>query len=175
MTLGFQSGATKPLNPWLWLAMPMVLALLATVVLTTPVRVMGLPLPEPVFALVPAFACAVIRPSVLAPFGVLLMGLFLDLLWGGPKGLWAVSLLASYALAFSARSLMTGQARLILLLWYAGVAALLMGVGYLLTMLIAHTAPNLAAVSWQWLATVLLFPAASWLIERFEDADVRFR
>ena len=38
--------------------------------------------------------------------------------------------------------------------------------------------PELAsfiAVGWQFLATIVLYPFAHWLIERFEDADVRFR
>ncbi len=48
-----------------------------------------LQLPEPVFPMAPAFAWAMIRPSVLAPLVLLVMGLFLDLLWGGPIGLWA--------------------------------------------------------------------------------------
>jgi rod shape-determining protein MreD len=35
--------------------------------------------------------------------------------------------------------------------------------------------PSLIAVFWQFLATVLLFPFAQSLVDRFEDADVRFR
>jgi rod shape-determining protein MreD len=31
------------------------------------------------------------------------------------------------------------------------------------------------AVAWQYLATILLYPFSHRLIERFEDADVRFR
>ena len=49
------------------------------------------------------------------------------------------------------------------------------GAGYLFTMLDALAAPSMLAVFWQFLATILLFPFANRLIERFEDADVRFR
>jgi rod shape-determining protein MreD len=35
--------------------------------------------------------------------------------------------------------------------------------------------PSLLAVFWQFLVTTLLFPFAHRLIDRFEDADVRFR
>ena len=55
-----------------------------TILFGIPLRVFGLQLPEPVFPMAAAFAWAVIRPSVLAPFAVLLMGLFLDYFWGGP-------------------------------------------------------------------------------------------
>jgi rod shape-determining protein MreD len=35
--------------------------------------------------------------------------------------------------------------------------------------------PNIFGVCWQFLATAALYPFAHRLIERFEDADVRFR
>jgi rod shape-determining protein MreD len=48
-------------------------------------------------------------------------------------------------------------------------------VGWAITALASGTPPSLAAAGLQWLATVLLFPVAGQLIERFRDADVRFR
>jgi rod shape-determining protein MreD len=35
--------------------------------------------------------------------------------------------------------------------------------------------PSLLALGWQYLATLILYPFAHRLIERYEDADVRFR
>ena len=67
--------------------------LAAVIVFGVPFRLWGLRLPEPIFPLAVVFAWGVIRPSVLAPFGVLLMGLFLDVYWGGPLGLWPICLL----------------------------------------------------------------------------------
>ena len=61
-------------------------------------------LPEPVFAMPVVFAWAVIRPSMLAPLGVMFMGIFLDFLWGTPTALWAVCLLLPYGLVLSGRS-----------------------------------------------------------------------
>ncbi len=42
-------------------------------------------------------------------------------------------------------------------------------------MLDALETPNLLGAFWQWLVTALLYPFAHNLIQRFEDADVRFR
>ena len=168
-------SAARPLDPWRWLVLPALIAIGATVLFAAPIRIFGLALPEPVFALVPAFSWAVIRPSVLAPFGVLLLGLFLDLFWGGPMGLWALSLLLAYAMALSMRSMMSGQSRIMMWAWFAGGVAISMLGGYLFTMLDSRSMPSLIAVFWQFLATVLLFPFAHSLIDRFEDADVRFR
>ena len=47
--------------------------------------------------------------------------------------------------------------------------------GFLFTMLDSLAMPSLLAVFWQFLVTALLFPFAHRLIDRFEDADVRFR
>lgn len=168
------SGA-RPLHPGRWLGVPLLLCVLATIVFAAPIRIYGLQLPEPVFAMVPAFAWAVIRPSILAPFGLLVLGLFLDLFWGGPTGLWALSLLVAYATALVGRNMMSGQSQPILWAWFAGVTAVAMIAGFLFTMLDSLAMPSLLAVFWQFLVTVLMFPFAHRLIDRFEDADVRFR
>jgi rod shape-determining protein MreD len=146
-----------------------------TVLFAIPLRVFGLQLPEPVFPMVAAFAWAVIRPSVLAPFAVLVMGLFLDLLWGGPIGLWALCLLVAYGISLAGRSMMAGQSRAILWGWYGMVIGAAMLLGYLVVMLDVKSTPGVAPLAWQFLATIVLYPFAHRLIEMFEDADVRFR
>jgi len=168
-------GGARPLAPWRWLGVPLVQCLALTVLFSLPFRAFGLNLPEPIFPMVPAFAWAVIRPSFLAPLMLLALGLFLDLLWGTPLGLWAVSLLLGYGAILWARSMLTGQSGAVLWIWYGAMTVLVMGAGYLLTMMNGGTPPNLWAVGWQFLPTVLLYPFAHRLIERFEDADVRFR
>lgn len=153
----------------------MLQALAATTLFGIPLRVFGLQLPEPIFPMAAVFAWAVIRPSVIAPFCVLLMGLFLDVFWGGPMGLWALNLLLGYGVALAGRTMMAGQSQTILWGWYGVVTATAMLAGYLFIMLDVKSQPSLTSVAWQFLATVLLYPFAHRLIERFEDADVRFR
>jgi rod shape-determining protein MreD len=169
------SGGARPLAPWRWLGVPMLYVMAASMVFAVPIRLWGLGLPEPVFALPVAFAWAVIRPSMLAPVGVMAMGFFLDLLWGSPMGFWAVCLLLPYGIVLGARSILAGQSQVMLWVWYGLSTALAIGAGYLFTMLDTQNAPNPASVGWQFLATVVLYPFADRLIDRFEDADVRFR
>src|SRR5690606_27819707 len=102
---GFHSR--PQLEPLRWLGGPFMACIVATLVLAVPLRLFGFRLPEPVFAFIPAFAWAVIRPSVLGPLLLLLLGLFLDLFWGGSLGLWAVSLVAAYGLTLITRSAMS--------------------------------------------------------------------
>jgi rod shape-determining protein MreD len=163
------------LSPLTWLGLPVVLCVAATVLLATPLRFFGLALPEPVFPLAAGFAWAVIRPSILPPFVLLLLGLFLDVFWGGPQGLWPLCLLTAYAVVLAARSLIIGQDFIITWVWYGAVVATAFAAGFALMTLDAGAPPNLLAVFWQYLATLALYPFAHWLIQRYEDADVRFR
>ena len=165
----------QPLNPMVWIGLPLGACLLATVVLATPLRVWGFRLPEPVFPLAPAFAWPVIRPSLIGPFAVLAAGMFLDLFWGAPLGFWPLCLLIVYAGAQLSRHLMTGRSAPALAAWYTAFTALAFGAGFLFVTLRAHVTPNLLACLYQFLATLALFPFARQLIDRFEDADIRFR
>ena len=168
-------NVARQLNPLRWLGGPLLLCIIATLLLATPVRVFGLALPEPVFGLVPAFAWAMIRPSILPPFALLLLGLYMDVLWGGPTGLWPACLLVAYAPVLVLRNVLAGQGFIIMWAWYAAACALAFGFGIYLLMLDSGEVPNLIAVGWQFLVTAALYPFAHTLIERYEDADVRFR
>lgn len=165
----------QPLNPAIWLLAPALIAAAAELLLAAPVKLFGLQLPEPVFGVAAAFAWAVIRPSILPPFVLIGLGLFQDVLWGGPLGLWPASLLAVYALAFSARRILINEDFWPLCAWFAGAGLGGFATAFLLSALAAGEAPSLVGVALQWVATVVLFPLSWMLIERFEDADVRFR
>ena len=122
------SGA-QPLSPWRWLGVPLVQVVVATFVFALPLRFWGFSLPEPLFALPVVFAWAVIRPSMLAPVGVMIIGVYLDLLWGSPLGLWAVCLLLPYGLVLGGRAMLAGQGRLIMWAWFCAATALALGAG----------------------------------------------
>ncbi len=168
-------SASRALNPLGWLVAPMVLCVIATVLLAAPIRILGQALPQPVFPLALAFAWPLIRPSLVPPFALLVMGLFLDLFWGGPPGLWPLCLLAAYAGVLALRRLITGNDFVFVWAWYAAATLVAFGVGFLAMAMRSGVAPNLLAVGWQYVWTAALFPFADRLIRRFEDADVRFR
>jgi rod shape-determining protein MreD len=167
--------ATQRLGAWRWLGLPALVCVAATLLFAIPVRVFGLGPPEPVFPLALAFAWAVIRPSILGPFTLLLLGLFLDLLWDTPTGLWALALLSAYAMTLSVRRVLSGLGWLAMAGWYAVAIGVAMGVGVVITGLQADIMPSPLAVFWQYLDTLILFPLSNRLIQQFEDADVRFR
>ena len=172
MRRGFQ---VRVVGPQHWIFVPALLALAATLVLATPVRLFRLPLPEPIIPMVLAFAWPLIRPSVIAPLALLACGLFLDLLWGGALGLWALMMLGVYGVVLGARSLILGQETAVLFAWYAGATIVAWFTAWLFVTLDVGAAPNLLGGLLQIAFTIALFPAANHLIQRFDDGDVRFR
>lgn len=170
------SAAVRVVGPQHWIVYPALLVMLATIILATPVRVFfGWRLPEPVFALVLAFAWPLIRPSMFAPLALLVVGLFMDLLWGQSTGFWALCLLAPYALVLFSRLFILGQDNMVVFAWWVGSVTLTSAVAYMLIAVDAGAAPSLVSGFLQWLVTVLLFPFADWLIQRFDEGEVRFR
>ena len=164
---------TAPPRLAAWLLAPASLALLASLAFAAPARLFGLSLPEPVFACIPAFAWALIRPSMVAPLALIPLGLGMDLLWRTPIGFWPACLIAAYATGFAlAEPLLDGG---VALAWggYALACAAAMAVGLVLTFARAGVIADPLAVAWQWLATAALFPFAWRLVERYEAANVR--
>ena len=74
------------------------------------------------------------------------------------------------------RRQITGHDFLVRWAWYAGACAVALLAGFSLMTMTVGAPPNLiATLLVYYLPTLLLFPIAHWLIERYEDADVRFR
>lgn len=170
-----RSMAVRVVGPMQWIVYPALLSIAATVVLGTPVELFGLNLPEPVLPVVLAFAWPLIRPSIMAPVILMALGLFLDVFWFGPLGLWALVLSAIYGIVLLSRSFLLGQETTVQFVWYATCTVLAFVLAYVIVSLKAGNAPSILALLGQIIPTLLLFPAAHWMIERFDDGDVRFR
>ena len=169
------SRAVQPLNPVNWVFSPLAMCLGASLLVALPIKLFGLQLPEPVFGMAPAFAWAVLRPSVLPPFALTALGLFQDLLWGGPLGLWPLCLLVLYGLAFSVRRVLVAEDFWALGAWYGAISAVAFGAGLFLMTLKSGEIPSLVGIGLQFVATLVLFPLSWLLIDRFEDAGGRYR
>lgn len=154
---------------------PALIAIALTIVLATPVKLFGMTLPEPVLPMVLAFAWPLIRPSMLAPTVLFALGLFLDIFWGGTLGTWPLALMIVYGVVLGSRNLLAGQETQVLFAWYAVCTVLAFILAYLVVTFDAGRPPSLLALVLQVLPTLLLFPVADWMVQRFDDGDVRFR
>jgi len=167
--------AVRVVGPLQWIVYPSLIAIAATVILATPVKLFGLTLPEPVLPMVLAFSWPLIRPSVLAPMVLVGLGLLLDIFWGGALGLWGLALSAVYGVVLLSRSFLLGQETSVLFVWYAACTLMAFVLAYLIVTVSSPTAPSVLAMIAQIVPTLLVFPLAHIMIERFDDGDVRFR
>lgn len=156
-----------------WIVGPAAVCLALSLLLAAPIRVFGLAAPEPVFPLVAAFAWAALKPSMIAPVALVVLGLALDLLWGGPIGFWPLCLLAAHILALSVRRLLSGEDFAVFWIWYAAACLVAFGVGEGLMRMAYGVWPDLIGLALQAGVTIALFPLAWWLIERYRSDDRR--
>lgn len=164
----------RPVSPTLWILAPTAVVIAATLLLSVPLRVAGFQLPEPVFALVPAFSWALVRPSVWPPIALGVLGVCLDLIWGSPAGLWSVCLLAAFAFVFFLRRNLAGQDVGLLWVAYGAACGIAFAVGEVLSWMRSGQPPGLTGVGLQWAVTIALFPFAWRLMERYESSDTRY-
>lgn len=165
----------RVVGPVQWIVYPALAAVATTILLATPVELFGLKMPEPVLPLVLAFAWPLIRPSMVAPAVLFGLGLFLDLMWGGTLGVWPLSLMIVYGVVLAGRNLLAGQETQILFIWYAICTLTAFLLAYLMVSVKVGNAPSILSLMGQMIPTLLLFPIADWMIQRFDDGDLRFR
>lgn len=170
-----RANAVRVVGPVQWIVYPALAAVATTILLATPVELFGLKMPEPVLPLVLAFAWPLIRPSMVAPAVLFGLGLFLDLMWGGTLGVWPLSLMIVYGVVLAGRNLLAGQETQILFIWYAICTLTAFLLAYLMVSVKVGNAPSILSLMGQMIPTLLLFPIADWMIQRFDDGDLRFR
>ena len=71
--------------------------------------------------------------------------------------------------------LLAGQETQILFIWYAICTLTAFLLAYLMVSVKVGNAPSILSLMGQMIPTLLLFPIADWMIQRFDDGDLRFR
>ncbi len=116
---------------------PFFCAIVCVILANVPVSISGGVVPPPLLALMPVYYWCLVRPDLMPPFAVLIIGMLQDLLSGSPPGVWTVSFVAAYALVDRERESFAGL---------SGVGAIL---GFAAAMLVAGaTAYIIVAISY---------------------------
>jgi len=87
---------------------PFLCALLGVIVANVPISVSGGIVPPPLLALMPIYYWCLVRPDLMPPFAVFIIGVLEDLLSGSPPGVWTVAFIAAYALVDRERESFAG-------------------------------------------------------------------
>ena len=101
-------------------AIPFLCAIVGAFATNMPVSLVGGVLPSPMFALMPIYFWCLVRPDLMPPFAVFVIGVTQDLLGGGAPGIWTLSFVAAYALIDRERDSFAGLAGFGAILGFAG-------------------------------------------------------
>jgi rod shape-determining protein MreD len=119
-------------------AVPVFCAVAVAVIANMPISFSGGLLPAPLLSLMPVYFWCLVRPDLMPPWAVLLIGLLEDLLSGGAPGVWAASFVVAYALVDRQRDSFAGL---------AGIGAIL---GFALALFAACATAYLIATLTHW-------------------------
>jgi len=89
-------------------AIPVLLSFLGVIVTNLPFSILGSWIPSPMYALMPIYYWCLVRPDLMSPMWVFLIGVIHDMLSGGPPGIWAASFVATYAVIDRQRDAFAG-------------------------------------------------------------------
>jgi rod shape-determining protein MreD len=84
-------------------------AAFGALIYAAPVSFAGLDIPMPWLPLLPVFFWGLLRPGLPSAVTAFAVGLFQDLVSGGPLGLWALAYLVAFALVAPQRDALAGQ------------------------------------------------------------------
>lgn len=170
-----RTNAGRIIGPQDWIALPALLAVLATLVMATDVPLpFGWEMPEPVWPMVLAFSWPLIRPSYFAPVVLAGLGFFLDYFWGAPIGFYVLCLMTVFGGTLLIRGYIVGQETWVVGAAYCLAVGLFFAMGTVLTAIDAGNVPRLVGVFEQMLVTSFLFFFVHMLLETYLHADVRF-
>jgi len=119
-------------------AIPFACAVIGVILSNIPESIFGPSVSPPLFALMPIYFWCLVRPDLMPPFAVFILGLAQDLLSGGPPGVWTLSFIASYAIVDRERDSFAGL---------AGIGAIL---GFAAAMLVAGAAAFAVVAIYYW-------------------------
>jgi rod shape-determining protein MreD len=141
--------------------LPVLSAVLLVMLVTLPVSLTGGLFPAPVLALTAVYFWALVRPDLMPPPAVLVVGLLEDFLSGGPPGVWATGFIAAYAFVDRQRENLAGLAGAAALLGFAVAMAVAAAATFVLTWVMYLRAPPVAPLLLAGVITVLFYgPAA---------------
>jgi len=138
--------------------LPALLAVMLVILANTPVSFTGGLLPAPVLALAAVYFWVLVRPDLMPPFAVLVIGLLEDLLSGGPPGLWAAGFLAAYTLTDRQRETFAGLTGAGVFVGFAGAVLLAAATAYGLAALVYLRLPPLPPLLLESVSTLVFYP-----------------
>ncbi|MGZ5999040.1 MAG: hypothetical protein ACXWLC_06575 [Rhizomicrobium sp.] len=136
---------------------PVVLGILGVLIANFPVSILGGLVPPPLLVFMPLYFWAMVRPDLMTPFWVFMLGILQDLLSGGPPGVWAASFLGAYLLIDRQRDMLAGLSGIGAIAGFAVSALTACVTAYVIVGLYYWHLPPLAPMMVELAMTVLFY------------------
>ena len=144
---------------------PGLLPFLAVLLVNLPVTFTGGLLPAPLLALVPIYYWVTLRPDLMPPIAVLIVGVTEDLVSGGPPGIWAVGFLAAYAIAERQREFFASLSGPATIIGFATAVFTASAAAYLLASILFWRLVPVAPLLLQAVITTMFYPIAAPIVD----------
>jgi rod shape-determining protein MreD len=143
---------------------PVGLGLLGVMLANFPVSILGGLVPPPLLVLMPIYYWAIVRPDLMSPFWIFLLGVLQDLFSGGPPGVWAASFLATYALIDNQRDMLASLSGIGAIVGFSVSALLACSSAYFITSIYYWHLPPIAPVMAEMAITVFVYVFAVFIL-----------
>jgi len=149
-------------------AMPMTLGVILALCSLLPLGNATASLPVPHFTLILVYYWSIHRPSLVPPLGVAALGLFQDLLWGGPPGLNMLVLLTAQSVLSNQQALFTRRSFAVGWAAFVSVAAIATAVSWIVASLYYQGEAAVRPLVEQALLTIAAYPVLGWIFGRID-------
>lgn len=144
--------------------LPVVLGFFCAIVANLPLTVLGGWMPPPLLALMPIYFWTLVRPDLMSPVWVFVIGVVQDVLTGGPPGIWAASFVATYAVLDRQRDTFAGLSGWGAMLGFATAALITCACAYVIATVWFWEWQALAPFAMQFAVTVLFYLPAIFIL-----------
>jgi rod shape-determining protein MreD len=143
--------------------LPLLCGFAAVIISNLPLSVTNGLVPAPLLGLVPVYFWCLVRPDLMTPAAVFLIGLLEDIVSGGPPGVWTLAFVAAYAVIARQRDAFAGLSGLGAVLGFATAALIVCAIAYV-TMAALYSFPPLGTIVAELAMTVLFYVPGVFLI-----------
>ena len=143
--------------------LPLLCGFAAVLISNLPLSLTNGLFPAPLLALVPVYFWCLVRPDLMTPAAVFLIGLLEDIVAGGPPGIWTLAFVTAYAVIARQRDAFAGLSGLGAILGFATATLIVCMVAYV-TMAALYRFPPVGPIVAELAVTVLFYIPGVYLI-----------
>jgi rod shape-determining protein MreD len=143
---------------------PILCGFVAVLISNLPLSVTNGLVPSPLLGLVPIYFWGLVRPDLMTPAAVFLIGILEDIMAGGPPGVWTLSFVITYAVIDRQRDAFAGLPGLAAVLGFATAALITCASAYFIIAAYYWHMPLVAPIVGELAMTVLFYIPGAYLV-----------